>query len=169
MSVIAVKVEKNKIVIGSDSASTKGSQQIINTNNDNNGHWCKLVKVKNMIVGGVGSSKENFQFQIFCKTHEPKDETTESISDFIVEFSEWYHTKTKNYDLNKYEVVYWHHEAIRDFNNKVFFEDIFTPTKDVGKTITRDFTCVEEWLKAGNRLKPTLKNYEDTKPKPILF
>lgn len=92
MSVIAVKVYKDKIVIGADSIRVRGYTQ-------EKDKTAKLYEVNNMVVGHVGASR-NAQFMyVFAKNHNPAAPTLEAVIDFVVEYIDWCKKRDSNYKL----------------------------------------------------------------------
>jgi ATP-dependent protease HslVU (ClpYQ) peptidase subunit len=89
MSVVAVRVEKNRITIASDSIMVSGYTQLVDKNK-----YSKLTKVNDMIIGSVGTCEESSLLQVFCNTHKPETETESAIINFFVEFAEWRRGKT---------------------------------------------------------------------------
>jgi ATP-dependent protease HslVU (ClpYQ) peptidase subunit len=100
MSVVAVKIEKNKITIGADSIIAYGWTQEKNK-------LAKLTEVNGMVIGSVGMAEEGALFRVFCRTHTPRSADCEAIVDFMSEFQDWLKKKTdKTYIENSYIMVY---------------------------------------------------------------
>lgn len=81
MSVVAVRVNKDKIEFAADSIVISGA-----TKRDNN---VKLFEINQMIIGGVGYAQETSLLSVFAKTHSPLDNTEKAILDFFFEFGKW--------------------------------------------------------------------------------
>lgn len=81
MSVVAVRVNKDKIEFAADSISVRGD-----TKRDNS---VKLFEINQMIIGEVGYARETSLLSIFAKTHSPLDNTEKAIVDFFFEFGKW--------------------------------------------------------------------------------
>jgi hypothetical protein len=62
MSVVAVKVKKDKIVIGADSILVSGWTQ-------EKDKLAKLNKVNGMVIGDVGDAQEGGLFLVYCKVY----------------------------------------------------------------------------------------------------
>lgn len=110
MSVVAVKVQKDKIVIGSDSIRTHGWTQ-------EKDKEAKLWKIDdNTILGAVGSCDDAFLFKQFLETHRPKEPTEERIMDLWAEFTQWVKAVMQdgNYKVNSTSFFLV-------FNGKVFY------------------------------------------------
>ena len=73
MSVVAVRVTEDKIVIGADSIRVCGYTQEKDA-------FAKLEKVNDMIIGSVGSCEEKVLFYEYCKTRKPKTATESVVS-----------------------------------------------------------------------------------------
>lgn len=100
MSVVACKVTKDKIVIGSDSIIMTGVTQEKIRNE-------KLIEVNNMIVGFAGDGAEGKMFHLYCSQHKPKKATELSVVDFMSSFQKWYCKKTdKSKTKNSYIIVF---------------------------------------------------------------
>lgn len=106
MSVVAVKIEKDKITIGADSII------IISESTQEKNKLAKLYQNDWMVVGDVGDAQEGALFQIFSKTRKPKTATVEAITEYMFDFFSWKKEKT---DINELESEY-----IIIFNKKVF-------------------------------------------------
>jgi ATP-dependent protease HslVU (ClpYQ) peptidase subunit len=91
MSVVVCKIQEGSgYEIASDSISVRGITQ---TKGDNT-KFAKLFEENDLVVGGVGLSKEIALLQIFSKTHKPYEASESAILDFISEFSSWKKEKT---------------------------------------------------------------------------
>ncbi len=114
MSVVAVKVQKDKIVIGSDSIRTEGWTQ-------EKDKEAKLWSIDgSTILGAVGRCDEAFLFKQFLETHRPKEATEERILDLWAEFTQW--LKAVMQDGN-YKIV--NSAFILIFQSKAFFIEGF--------------------------------------------
>jgi len=99
MSVVAVKVTKNKITIGADSILVSGWTQ-------EKDKLAKLNEVNGMIIGDVGDAQEGALFLIFCKTHQPREASVDALVDFMSEFQDWMNKKIEVTNLdNQYIIV----------------------------------------------------------------
>jgi ATP-dependent protease HslVU (ClpYQ) peptidase subunit len=110
MSVVAVKVEKNKITIGADSILVSGYTQ-------EKDKMAKLFQNEWMVVGDVGEAQEGALFQIFSKTRKPREASVEAMTEYLFDFFSWKREKT---DADKLENSY-----IIVFNKKVFLIEGF--------------------------------------------
>lgn len=89
MSVVACKVEKDKIYIGADSVIVYGATQDKNPK-------AKIFKVSDsMCIGGAGWLRDVSGLFIFSKTHTVASPTVESIIDYFDEFYDWQKKKTE--------------------------------------------------------------------------
>ena len=98
MSVAAVKICDNKIVLGADSVTIRGSTQ----NNRNIDAKIRQIE-KGFSFAGAGTAMEIEMFYLFCKTRKPLDNQEESILTFFEEFREWLKKRT---DISKIENSY---------------------------------------------------------------
>lgn len=90
MSVVAVKVYKEKIVIGADSQSTSYWHNKNYTN--------KIYKIaKDFIIGGVGYTSHNQRMRLFCETNKPASARERDILEFFVNFHEHMLKADKDY------------------------------------------------------------------------
>lgn len=83
MSVVAVRVNKDKIEFSADSITVFGGC----TKRDD--FFAKLQEINQMIIGGVGASEEIGLLFTFAQTHSPLDNTEKAIRDFFFEFGKW--------------------------------------------------------------------------------
>ena len=110
MSVVAVKIEKNKITIGADSILVSGYTQ-------EKDKLAKLFQNEWMVVGDVGDAQEGALFQIFSKTRKPRESSVEAITEYMFDFFQWNKEKTENTELsNSYIII---------FENKAFLVEGF--------------------------------------------
>jgi ATP-dependent protease HslVU (ClpYQ) peptidase subunit len=99
MSVVAVKVTKNKITIGADSILVSGWTQ-------EKDKLAKLNEVNGMIIGDVGDAQEGALFLIYCKTRKPREASVEALVEFMSEFQDWMSSKIDETKLeNQYIIV----------------------------------------------------------------
>ena len=107
MSVVAVKIYKDKITIAADSIMCSGY-----TNINYAKKFSKLVEINDMIMGTVGTANEGSLMWLYMNTHKPNGATEKYILEFVAEFSSW---KTKYNDNNQINNSY-----ILIYQNKVF-------------------------------------------------
>lgn len=99
MSVVAVKVTKNKITIGADSILVSGWTQ-------EKDKLAKLNKANGIIIGDVGDAQEGALFLLFCKTRKPREASVDAIVEFMSEFQDWMNNKTGESKLsNQYILI----------------------------------------------------------------
>ena len=99
MSVVAVKVKKNKIVIGADSILVSGWTQ-------EKDKLAKLNEVNGMVIGDVGDAQEGALFLMYCKTRKPREASIEALVEFMSEFQDWMVKKVDVTKLgNQYVIV----------------------------------------------------------------
>lgn len=104
MSVVAVKVGKDKIEFAADSIAVRGatSTKIV-----------KLAEVNKMIIGGTGTAEETNLLFTFAKTHSPLDNTEKSVLEFFFEFCKWKNGLNLNFSMNN--------TYLFGFNGKAFY------------------------------------------------
>ena len=83
MSVVAVKVYKDKIVMSADSIIVSGWQDKTPVGNN------KLFEVNNMIIGSAGDAQELTHMYLFAENHSPLDMTERGVIKFMNEFRLW--------------------------------------------------------------------------------
>jgi len=98
MSVVAVKVYKDKIEIASDSIRVTGYTQ-------EKDKLAKLWEVNGMVLGAVGLCEESAMFKIFMSTRKPREASEDAVADYMAEFIEWY--RKKDDKLNKLQNSYF--------------------------------------------------------------
>lgn len=101
MSVVAVKVYKDKIQIAADSAmfycDTKRTDCTLG----------KLSKVNNMVIGFVGRTEEGSLMMHYADTHKPLNSNNKDVLSFIIEFSQWKSNITGSSNIeNEYIIIY---------------------------------------------------------------
>lgn len=110
MSVVAVRVEKNKITIGADSILVNGHTQ-------EKDRGAKLFYNEWLVCGDVGEAQEGALFQIFSKTRKPREASVEAMTEYLFDFYSWKREKTDSDSLeNSYIIV---------FNKKAFLIEGF--------------------------------------------
>lgn len=98
MSVVAVKVSKNKITIGADSILVSGWTQ-------EKDKLAKLNEINGMIIGDVGDAQEGALFLIYCKTRKPREASVEALVEFMSEFQDWMSNKIDETKLNNQYII----------------------------------------------------------------
>lgn len=91
MTVIAGKVEADKIVIGSDSQVTWGwhAKDLIDDG--------KLMELPDLIVGGAGHGSHLNYMAIYLESHKPRSAEKRDILEFFVEFHQWIDKMIKDF------------------------------------------------------------------------
>ena len=99
MSVVAVKIKKDKIVIGADSIIVSGWTQ-------EKDKLAKLNEVNGMVIGDVGDAQEGGLFLVYCKTRKPREASVDALVEFMSEFQDWMNNKIGETKLtNQYVIV----------------------------------------------------------------
>jgi ATP-dependent protease HslVU (ClpYQ) peptidase subunit len=91
VTVIAGKVESDRIVIGSDSQVTLGwnGKDLIDDG--------KLMVLPDLIVGGAGASSHNNYMAIYLENHKPRSSEKRDVMEFFVEFHQWIDKMLKDF------------------------------------------------------------------------
>lgn len=100
MSVVAVKVDEEKIEVAADSICVRGWQSM------RTDQMCKLMDINQMIIGGVGLAQDNSLMFRFAQTHRPESSAEKDILAFMVEFMAWRKTYTSSALENSYVLVF---------------------------------------------------------------
>jgi ATP-dependent protease HslVU (ClpYQ) peptidase subunit len=122
MTVIACKVSKGFIEIASDSQTTWG-QNKYPTRDKSDKHISangKVFSVNGITVGCAGNCAHIGLFQNFCKTHSPKEMSSDSIIDWIIEFKDWVNDKTKI----AFDEISLHGIIVKDGKAFTFFDHL---------------------------------------------
>lgn len=85
MSVVAVRVNKDKIEMACDSILVGGWSKVPNASEK----FVKMQKINDTIVGGVGNAEESSLLFHFMKTHILDEVNEMSIIDYFIEFKKW--------------------------------------------------------------------------------
>lgn len=90
MSVVAVKIYDDRIVMGADSQSTSYWHNKNSTN--------KIYKISDdFIIGGVGHTSHNQMMSMFCETNKPAGNRKRDILEFIIQFHDFMKKKSTEY------------------------------------------------------------------------
>jgi len=143
MSVVAVKVTKEKIVIGADSILVSGWTQ-------EKDKLAKLNEVNGMVVGDVGDAQEGALFLMYCKTRKPREASVEALVEFMSEFQDW---MTKKVEVNKLENQYVIILGGKAFMMEGFFIKEVTDYTAIGAGM--DYSLAALYL--GNSVKESIK------------
>ncbi|MCG3204051.1 MAG: hypothetical protein KCHDKBKB_00754 [Elusimicrobia bacterium] len=92
MTVVAVRVFKDKIVMSCDSQGTSGNHK---RSLEALG-FHKIFQNNGVTVGACGNTMESGLLKIFIKSHRPKEATQDSMLDFMSEFFDWLRKKDQN-------------------------------------------------------------------------
>lgn len=143
MSVVAVKVTDDKIIIGADSIIAYGWTQ-------EKDKLAKLEEVNGMVIGSVGMAQEGALFRVFCRTRKPREATDEAIVDFMSDFQDWLNDKTGESSVeNGYIFVY----DKKVFNIEGFYVKEVTDYAAIGAGM--DFALAALYL--GKTVKDSIK------------
>ena len=143
MSVVAVKVEKDKITIGADSILVSGWTQ-------EKDKLAKLNKVNDMVIGDVGDAQEGALFLMYCKTRKPREASVEALVEFMSEFQEWMAKKVDVTKLGNQYVIILDGKA---FMMEGFFIKEVTDYTAIGAGM--DYSLAALYL--GNSVKESIK------------
>jgi len=98
MSVVAIRVTKNKITIGADSIIVSGWTQ-------EKDKLAKLNEINGMIIGDVGDAQEGGLFLLFCKTRKPREASSDALIEFMSDFQDWMNDKIGEVKLNNQYII----------------------------------------------------------------
>ena len=143
MSVVAVKVTKNKITIGADSILVSGWTQ-------EKDKLAKLNKANGIIIGDVGDAEEGALFLLFCKTRKPREASVDALVEFMSEFQDWMNNKTGESKLSNQYILIIEKKA---FMIEGFFIKEVTDYTAIGAGA--DFALSALYL--GNSVKESIK------------
>jgi ATP-dependent protease HslVU (ClpYQ) peptidase subunit len=143
MSVVAVKVKKDKIVIGADSILVSGWTQ-------EKDKLAKLNKVNGMVIGDVGDAQEGGLFLVYCKTRKPREASVDALVEFMSEFQDWMNNKIGETKLTNQYVIILDKKA---FMMEGFFIKEVTDYTAIGAGM--DFALSALYL--GNSVKEAIK------------
>ena len=143
MSVVAVKVEKDKITIGADSILVSGWTQ-------EKDKLAKLNEVNGMVVGDVGDAQEGALFLMYCKTRKPSEASVGALVEFMSEFQDWMTKKVGDVKLNNQYVIILDGKA---FMMEGFFIKEVTDYTAIGAGM--DYSLAALYL--GNSVKESIK------------
>jgi ATP-dependent protease HslVU (ClpYQ) peptidase subunit len=101
MTVIAGKVEADRIVIGSDSQISWGWQAKSGIDDS------KLVVLRDFVIGAAGWLSHINYMQMFAENHRPLSSRKRDVMEFFVEFNEWADKKIKGFEpYNQWLLAY---------------------------------------------------------------
>ena len=143
MSVVAVKITEDKIIIGADSIIAYGWTQ-------EKDKLAKLEEVNGMVIGSVGLAQEGALFRVFCRTRKPREATDEAIIDFISEFQDWLTNKINESSLNNDYILVYENKV---FGIHGFYVKEITDYSAIGAGM--DFALASLYL--GNSVKDSIK------------
>lgn len=102
MSVVAVKVNNDSIVMSADSIRTLGGDK-----SSTGKGMGKIYEVNNMLIGGVGHSSEIIMMALFAENHRPLNATERDVVQFLNEFANFKNKNTDNRTLyNDYLIAF---------------------------------------------------------------
>lgn len=100
MSVIAVKIYDNQIVMSADTITVRGQDKTPVGKG-------KLFSINNMLIGSSGYASEGVFMSLFAENHKPFDATERDIAQFMAEFAAFKSGLTGDSSLeNSYLLAY---------------------------------------------------------------
>ena len=107
MSVVAVRVYDDKIIVAADSIVCRGWSKTTK------GDFSKLNQDNGMLIGAVGSAQEASLMWHYMSTHKPASPTEKSVLEFIIEFARWKNDLGAGSTIsNSYILVYSGHAFV---------------------------------------------------------
>lgn len=143
MSVVAVKVKKDKIIIGADSILVSGWTQ-------EKDKLAKLNEVNGMVIGDCGDAQEGALFLVYCKTRKPREASVDALIEFMSEFQDWMNDKIGETKLSNQYIIVLEGKA---FMMEGFFIKEVTDYTAIGAGM--DFALSALYL--GNSVKEAIK------------
>jgi ATP-dependent protease HslVU (ClpYQ) peptidase subunit len=143
MSVVAVKVTEDEIVIGADSIIALGWTQ-------EKDRMAKLEEVNGMVIGSAGMAQEGALFRVFCRTRKPRAATDEDIVNFLSDFQDWLNDKTGESQIENSYIFVFDGKA---FNIEGFYVKEVTDYTAIGAGM--DFALAALYL--GKSVKDSIK------------
>lgn len=93
MSVIAVKVYSNKIVMAADSFVGFSRDTQLKDKD------VKIFKQNGLVVGGVGYANDISLFKLYCRDRKPARSDEDAMIDFVSQYVKWAAERVKDYKL----------------------------------------------------------------------
>ena len=104
MSIVAVRIYDDEIIIAADSITVRGGGT---QSKGGETKFVKLFDMNGMIIGGVGWCEELSLMQLFAQTTKPSRADSLGILDFMAQFSSWKNNKITKPDIdNDYIIVF---------------------------------------------------------------
>ena len=102
MSVVAVKIYENSIVMSADSIIIHGPQDKAPVGKG------KIFDVNGMLIGSTGLASEGVYLSLFAENHTPLDSSERAFTEYMAEFCQWkYHTYGSPAEVeNSYLIAY---------------------------------------------------------------
>lgn len=97
MSIVAVKIDGEKITLAGDTQSSWGVHKLPKADYSDKNVKCfgKIFQVNDMTIGCAGSVADIGLLRLYCKTHRPKEMERDYVLDWFVEFRDWANSKYK--------------------------------------------------------------------------
>lgn len=105
MSVVAVKVYPNKVVMAADSFVGFGWTSQLKDKD------VKIFRQNGMVVGCVGYAQSIALFKIYCRDRKPARDDEDAIIDFVAEFVKWAKDKVDSYIHESDFMIIYKHKA----------------------------------------------------------
>lgn len=100
MSVVAVKIYQNEIVMAADPITLRGQDATPVGSG-------KLFGINGMLIGGSGLAAENVYMRLFAENHCPLDATERDVAQFLAEFSAFKYSLTGEKEItNSFLLAY---------------------------------------------------------------
>lgn len=121
MSVVAVKIYKDKIEMSADSILVCGDRKEIFF-----GKHTKIKEINGMIIGTTGTAEEEGLMWLYAQNHSPLSDSEKDILDFFVEFVSWKSGKSTSTCLDNQYLLIYKNKAFHIHNFLVLEVDNFS-------------------------------------------
>lgn len=119
MTVVAVKVEKNKVVLSADSACTSGWTT---TSNADGKSFAKIKKVGDYVIAGAGLCSDVTLLFMYAKTNLIKSNNEDGVLEWFKDFLNWKKGKTGSYGLDQTDFILAYNDKAYYFANFLVVE-----------------------------------------------
>lgn len=142
MSVIGIKVTKDKITIGADTQVTSGQ---------NKDKISKIGKANGIVFGCVGFARDVQLMHLFLQSHKPSSSKEKDLIEFMVEYNEWCRKKDSEHK------PYSHFLFVLDSQAIIIKPDFYTTRVKKFDAIGSGEDFVKTALHLGHHVKDAIK------------
>lgn len=122
MTVIAVKIENDKIILGGDEMVTSSMKYNIKDH-----RTTKLHKISDdFAFGGAGDCADLGLFSYYALSHQPRAADIVSVTEYLHDFAEWKSKRGRDYNCDGvYLIIVFKGHVFRTLTNSVYAIDRF--------------------------------------------